>query len=132
MQVRVIHDIDELASDLLKIRARVRPDMRDVVREGIKAGNELARGYAKTNSGTHGKHYPRAFSAEMHRGLGLFGNTISGEYGPDVSKKQGNMSFEDGPGPQTRPHNNLRKSADIIGPVLEIEVDRKVAGWFWP
>lgn len=131
MRIRVTHNIDDLANDLAAIAKRVRPDMREVVREGIKAGNELAQGYARTNSGTHGKHYPRAFSAEMHRGLGLFGNTISGEYGPDIAKKQGGMAFEDGPGPQTRPHNNLRKSADLIGPQFVNEVDRIVAGWFW-
>lgn len=130
-RIRVIHGIDDLADDLAAIAKRVRPEMRAVVREGIAAGNELAKGYARRNSGTHGRHYPRAFSTEMHAGLGLFGNTISGEYGPDIAKPQGGMAFEDGPGPQTRPHNNLRRSADLIGPRFVEEVDDVVDRWFW-
>lgn len=129
--IRVTHGIGDLANDLTAIRKRVRPEMREVVRDGIRAGNELAVQSAKRQEGTHGKYYHRAFSAEMSRGLGLFGNTISGEYGPVVTRKQGGMAFEDGPGPQTRPHNNLRKSLDIIGPQFEREVDAVVGSWFW-
>lgn len=141
VSVRVIHDLDDLANDMQAIRARVRPDMRGVVREGIRAGNELAKGYAKTSSGDHGKYYPRTFTPSMHRGLGLFGNTISGEYGPDesivVQGKKGAFN-PGGMGPgfergsrNSPPHNNLSRSADLIGPIFEREVDAKVGEWFW-
>lgn len=128
--VRVIHDLDDLANDLEAIRQRVRPEMRDVVRDSIAEGNRIAKANAKRTSGTHGKRYPSAFSASMHRGLGLFGNTISGEYGPDASRPQGGMSFERGSRNQP-PHNDLAKSADIIGDKFELKVNLRVDGWFW-
>ena len=130
VNVRVVHDLDDLANDMLAIRARVRPEMRGVVREGIQLGAGEARAFAKVSAGTHGKHYHRSITASMHVGLGLFGNTISGEYGPDSAKKQGGMSFERGSRNQ-RPHNDLAKSADLIGPAFERAVDDKVGEWFW-
>jgi hypothetical protein len=130
MGVRVVHDIDDLANDLVSIAKRVRPDMRECVSESITEGNKLAKANAKRTAGAHGKHYHRAFSASMHRGYGLFGNTISGEYGPDSSKPQGGMSFERGSRNQP-PHNDLAKSADIAGEKLALKVNLRVDGWFW-
>jgi hypothetical protein len=130
MGVRVVHDIDDLANDLVSIARHVRPDMRECVSESIDEGNKLAKASAKRTAGAHGKHYHRAFSASMHRGYGLFGNTISGEYGPDSSKPQGGMSFERGSRNQP-PHNDLAKSADIAGEKLALKVNLRVDGWFW-
>lgn len=135
MKINVTHDIDDLANDLTAIARRVRPDMREVVRDGIRAGNELAKGCAKTKNpaGSHSRKYPGTFSAEMYRNLGLFGNTISGEYGPR-HQGQGMLAgiLEDGrPGAHNAPQNNLRKSADLIGPQLLNEVDARVKDWFW-
>lgn len=131
MRVRVVHDIDDLANDLVSISRRVRPDMRECVSESIDEGNKLAKANAKRTAGTHGKHYHKAFGAEMHRGYGLFGNTISGEYGPDANKPQGGMSFERGSRNQP-PHNDLAKSADIAGEKLALKVNLRVDSWFWP
>lgn len=128
--VRVVHDIGDLANDMVAISKRVRPEMREVVRDCITEGNRVAKANAKRTAGVHGKHYHRAFSASMHRGLGLFGNAISGEYGPDASKPQGGMSFERGSRNQP-PHNDLAKSADLIGARLELKVGLRVNGWFW-
>jgi hypothetical protein len=128
--IRVHHDIGDLADDMASIVRRVRPDMRGVVKDGIRVGRDLARANAKRTAGAHGKHYPKAITAEMTSGLGLFGNTISGEYGPDPALPQGGMSFEHGSRNQP-PHNDLAKSADVVGPSFLRSVDDQVGEWFW-
>lgn len=130
MQVKVTSNVDDLANDMIAIAKRVRPDMRDMVRDGIRAGSELARTNAKRTAGKHGKHYPKSITSEMHSGLGLSGNTISGEYGPDASRPQGGMSFEYGSRNQPA-HLDLARSADIVGPSFLRSVDDQVAEWFW-
>lgn len=130
MRVTVTHGIDDLADDLRAIALRVRPEMREVVRDGLRVGTELARANARRSARKHGKHYPRAITSEMHSGLGLFGNTISGEYGPDVARPQGGMSFEFGSRNQT-PHLDLARSADLVGPSFLRSVDDRVKAWFW-
>ena len=42
MQVRVIHNIGDLSSDLAGIAKRVQPDMSKVVRKNVRAGLKLA------------------------------------------------------------------------------------------
>lgn len=130
-RIRVIHGIDDLASDMAGIARGARRDMVKVVREGIRVGNDVAKGYAKQSAGAHGKHYPRAFTTEMH-GIVEFGGVagIAGEYGPDPAKPQGDMSFEGGSRNQP-PHNDLAKSADVIGPAFVGEVRRLPEKWFW-
>lgn len=130
MRVNVTHGIDDLADDMVAIARRVRPDMRGVVRDGIRAGADLARTNARRTAGKHGKHYPKAITAEMHTGGGLFGNMISGEYGPDASRPQGGMSFEFGSRNQP-PHLDLARSADVIGPAFERSVRDQIDEWFW-
>lgn len=129
MRIRVIHGIDDLANDLRHISRTARPDMVKVVREGIRVGNVVARDYARESAGSHGKHYPKAFSSEMtlYGALGL----IAGEYGPDEAMPQGGMSFEGGSRNQP-PHNDLAKSADLIGPAFQGEVHDLPDSWFWP
>lgn len=129
--IRVTTTTDDLEADLRHIARTARGDMRDVVRDGIKAGNTLAKDFAKRSAGAHGKHYHRAFTTEMRGGLGLFGNTISGEYGPDIARPQGGMSFEQGSRNQP-PHLDLARSADIIGPSFAQEVRALPDRWFWP
>lgn len=103
-----------------------------VVKEGLRVGNSVAKDYAKVSAGSHGKHYHKAFSWEMHGirgGFGVYG--ISGEYGPDAAKPQGNMSFERGSKNQPA-HLDLAKSADLIGPSFGQEVHQLPDRWFWP
>lgn len=128
--VRVEHSIGRLAADMADIPARARVDMRAAVREGIRVGNTVAKDFAKRSAGSHGKHYPNAFTAEMNTGGGLFGNVISGEYGPDIAMPQGGMSFEFGSRNQ-KPHLDLARSADLVGPAFAQEVGRLPDGWFW-
>lgn len=131
MRIRVIQGLDDLADDMLGIAKTARKDMVGVVREGIRTGNAVAKDNAKRTAGKHGKHYHRAFSAEMH-GIVEFGGVagISGEYGPDSAKPQGGMSFENGSVNQP-PHRDLAKSADLIGPSFAQEVSRLPDRWFW-
>lgn len=128
--IRVVSGVGDLARDMKAIAVRVKPDMRAVVRDGIRVGREIAKANAKRTAGAHGKHYPKSITAEMHNSLGLFGNTISGEYGPDSSKPQGGMSFEHGSRNQP-PHLDLAKSADRVGPSFVRSVDDQVGEWFW-
>lgn len=132
MRVRVINTLDDLASDTRKVATGARTDMRRVVRNGIRVGNDVAKGYAKRSAGAHGKHYHRAFSAEMHESLfGSGAATISGEYGPERGKRQGDMSFEGGSRNQPG-HRDLARSADLIGGSFGQEVAGLPAEWFWP
>lgn len=128
--LKVTHHLDKLAAEMADIIPRARVEMRAKVREGLRAGNTLAKDYAKRSAGRHGKHYPNAFTIEMNGGTGLFGNVYSGEYGPDISRPQGDMSFEGGSRNQP-PHNDLAKSADVIGPSFAQEVGQLADGWFW-
>jgi hypothetical protein len=124
VRVHVTHFIDDLADDCRAIAVGAPTDLRDVVQEGLKVGNTVARDNARRSAGTPGKHYPDAFSWEMT-------GVLTGEYGPDVAKPQGGMSFEFGSRNQ-KPHLDLAKSADLIGPSFAQEVGRLAQRWFWP
>lgn len=132
MRVKVYDTIGDLASDCAKIARGAQSDMVKVVREGIRVGNTVARDYARESAGAHGKHYFKAFTSEMgsiFRSAGV--SVIQGEYGPDIARPQGGMSFEGGSRNQP-PHNDLAKSADLIGPSFQGEVSRLPERWFWP
>lgn len=123
MRIRVIHGIDDLASDLAAIPVTAKWDMADTVRRNAEGGVRYAKGFAKQSAGKHGKHYPNAMSAEA-RGL------LTWEYGPDSAKPQGGMSFEYGSRNQP-PHLDLARSADIAGPRFANDVSRLPDRWFW-
>lgn len=131
MRVKVHHTLDLLEADMREIVRKAPRELSGIVREGIRVGNSIAKDFARESSGSHGKLYPRSFSSEM-RPAGHFGGVsiYAGEYGPDSSMPQGGMSFEGGSRNQ-KPHLDLARSADIIGPALAGEVRRKVGGWFW-
>lgn len=128
--VRVVSSLGDLERDLREIAPKAKAEFQGVVREAIKVGNQVARDNAKRTSGKHGKLYPRAFSSQMNPGGGLFGNAYSGEYGPDIAKPQGGMSFEFGSRNQ-KPHLDLARSADLIGNALPGEVRGVLDGLFW-
>lgn len=128
MKVHVIGSLSDLAADCAGIVRRVPGDLTKTVREGAKVGNVVARDLARVSAGSHGKHYPKAFSSEVTV-RGLFG-MYAAEYGPDASKPQGGMSFENGSRNQP-PHNDLAKSADLMGPALLGETRRLTGEWFW-
>jgi hypothetical protein len=121
--------ITDLANDMLGIVKKVPKDMIATVKDGARAGNLLAKDFARESAGAHGKHYHKAFTSE-YRGRGLFGSTYSAEYGPDAGRPQGGMSFEFGSRNQ-KPHLDLARSADIIGPSFAQEVRQLPDRWFW-
>ena len=133
MKITVRHGLDDLEADFRTIARRAPGEFRAVVRDGLRAGNMLAKDFARQSAGAHGKLYPRTFSTEMY-GTGRFSGGVSsysGEYGPDSTLPQGGMSFEQGSRNQP-PHNDLAKSAEIIGPAFVRSVRDVLDDLFWP
>lgn len=126
MRLRATHTIDKLAVDLEEIAVKTRPAMAGVVRDGLKVGTALARTYAKESAGPHGKAYYKRITSSMNRGGGLFGNTISGEYGPTGTPKTEFI----GAGFRNGHNTDLPRSADIVGPSFVRSVDDAVADLF--
>ena len=124
-------DLSDLIGDLKTIKAEVRPKARNVVREGVKAGNVLARENAQRSAGEHGKWYPKAMTAEMTASLFGAAGLISGEYGPERGRMQGEMSFEFGSRNQ-KPHLDLARSADVISGSFAQEIRHMLDDLFWP
>lgn len=126
MRIKVTHTVGDLADDLAGIPKKAAVGGANAVRKNATEGNRIAKRFAKESSGSHGVHYPNAFTVEM---LGPF----SAEYGPDAAKKQGGMAtgFEWAVGRQTTPHMNLWRSADIIGPKFGDAIADVADGLFW-
>jgi hypothetical protein len=130
-RIRVHSSLDRLERDMVGIVRKAPREMNSCVRDGIRAGNILAQDYARVSAGRHGKLYPRAMSSEMRAPFSGFGALVySGEYGPDIAKPQGGMSFERGSRNQ-KPHLDLARSADRIAPSFQAEVGRLPDRWFW-
>lgn len=123
MRVTVTHTLRDFESDQKRVATRAQRDMSNTVRKALRVGNEAARYHAKRTAGAHGKHYHKAFSWEMT-------GPLSGEYGPDIAKPQGGMSFERGSRNQP-PHLDIARSADAIGPAFAKKVSEAADGWFW-
>lgn len=126
MRVTARHSLGDLTRDIEEIAVETRPAMRVVVRDGLKVGTSLARDNAKLSAGPHGKNYYKRISSDMNRGGGLFGNTISGEYGPTGIPKTDfvGVGFRHG-------HNtDLARSADIVGPAFLRSTDDAVGALF--
>lgn len=130
-RIRVIHGIDDLASDMAKIPPMAAKDMKATVRQAAIVGNTLARDNARRSAGAHGKHYPKAFTWETGSFFGFGGGAFTAEYGPEIGRPQGGMSFEFGSRNQ-KPHLDLARSADIMGGSLAQEVRGLPDKWFWP
>lgn len=123
--------VSDLRDDLVRISKEAPVALRGVIVEGIRVGNSVAKDNARRTAGRHGKHYPNAFSTEMHKTFSGFGSNIySGEYGPVIGRPQGDMSFEWGSRNQA-PHLDLNKSADLIGPSMPGEVRRALDEVWW-
>lgn len=130
MRVRERDTLEGLQAALIDIARKTPSAMRGVVRDGAKAGNVLAQDYARVSAGKHGKLYPRAFSSEVRSlFVGATATVATAEYGPDIAKPQGGMSFERGSRNQ-KPHLDLARSADRIGPSFQMETGRMVDDLF--
>ena len=133
--INVRHGIGDLYRDLAEIPPRAAKDMHGTVKDGIRIGNDLAKSNAKrANAGPpgHARKYAGTFTAKMNKGFVGFGSRIiQGEYGP-LARGQGELSsvLENGTRNGNKPQHNLARSADVIGPALEREVDDDVQDWF--
>ncbi len=123
LSIRVTHTVDQLDRDASRLPKRFAVGMAKVLRTNAREGNQQAKSYAKESSGKHGKHYPNAFSYEAR-------GPFEWEYGPDESKPQGGMSFENGSVNQPA-HNDLARSADVIGKQLQGDVSDELDKLFW-
>ena len=123
MRVNVSHSIDRLERDARQIPVKAARKMASTVRKNAEQGNRLARSIARRSAGSHGKHYPNAFTAEAR-------GALAWEYGPDASRPQGGMSFEYG-GRNQPPHLDLNKSADVQGPRFARDAGNILDGLFW-
>lgn len=127
MRAHVVHSIDDLGDDLRAIAKRVRPEMRGVVRDGVRVGTMLAKQYAREKAGPHGKRYYKRINGQMNPGLGLFGNTISGEYGPTGVPKSEFV----GVGFRSGTNTDLARTTDVVGPAFSKSVRDQIDEWFW-
>lgn len=120
MGIHIVHSLHELANDMAKAAVTFKPAAARHVRDVAKDGQQHARRTARKTAGEHGKHYPKAITAERKAPL-------EWEWGPDPALKQGGMDFENGGGRQTTPHKNVARGADAHGAG---DLARKVRGTF--
>lgn len=129
--VRVVSSLGDLERDLRAIAPKARKEFRGVVREAVKAGNATAKDFARATSRRHAKQYPGTFTSQINRDAGLFGNTYTGEYGPEP-RGQGLLANILENGSRNNPaHNNLRRSADLIAYQLPSHVHAVIDELFW-
>lgn len=135
MKVSVHHTLRDFADDQKDVAKRADRDMRATVREGARAGNEIAKTLAREKNppGSHSKQYPGTFAASPVRGFsGFGGSAYQAEYGP-LARGQGILApiLENGDRSANAPQMNLARSADRIGPSFAQEVRGLPDKWFW-
>lgn len=129
MRIVVTDTLGDLQRDLDRLPRKAAKDVRDALREGAKAGNQLAKDSAVINSGRHGRLYPKAFRVDpVIASEGVNASVVYGpsrEFGP-----QGGMEFEEGSKNQPA-HNDLAKSSEPAIGLVAQEIRAKMDGWFW-
>lgn len=105
MGVRFVHTLRGLESDFRESASSYKVPASRAVRQVAHGGQMMARRLARRRGGTHGRPYARSITLERLAPLMY-------EWGPDASMDQGNMNFEEGPGPQSAPHPNMAQSSD--------------------
>lgn len=125
MGVHVVHSLGDLERDLREVATEFKPLAARQVADVAKAGNTEARRFARRSAGRHGKHYPKAITAERR-------TPLRWEWGPDSAMPQGDMSFERGSRNQP-PHHDLAQAADMHGAGdLSLRIQRRVLDrLFW-
>lgn len=118
--VRVTHSIDDLASDLAAIPARMVAEGSKVVAKNVRAGTRLSQKIAKAEAGPHGKDYYKRIDGEM---TGL----LEGEFGPWGPPKSRFVGVSGSAGAM----RDLDKTADILGPRFADEAGAMLDGLFW-
>jgi hypothetical protein len=135
VQIKVTHDIGDLASDLRKIATSAPVELRKVVRKNAMEGAKLARGYASQQhsmNSLYDIHYPKSITWDQPRSYySSGGGNITAEYGPDPARPQGGMRFEHGSRKQ-KPHLDLNRSADVLAWTFGANVLFAADRLFWP
>lgn len=117
--IRVTHDIDDLASDLAGIAVEFNRKAPGVVKRHVAEGNGIARRFARDRAGIHGKNYYKRLSAEMT-------GPLTGEYGPHDGGTPVGAGYRNG-----GPNLDLPNSADIIAPKFAKAAGDMAEGLFW-
>jgi hypothetical protein len=104
VRVRVVHDLDDLASDLAGIPVSFARRAPGVVAKSAREGNKLAQGFAREKSGPHGKNYYKRLSAEAT-------GPLTWEYGPHDGGTPVGAGYRNG-----GVNLDLPNSADVIAP----------------
>lgn len=121
MRVRVLHDIDDLASDLAAIPSQFSRKAPKIVAKNARAGNKIAQRLSRQRGGPHGKSFFKRLSAEA---IG----PLSWEYGPEGTPKTEfvGVGYRNG-----GPNLDLPDSADLIRVKFGDDVAELVDGLFW-
>lgn len=118
-RIRVLHGIDELASDMREIPVKFAKKAPGIVKRNTTEGNKIARRFAKDRAGPHGKNYFKRLTAEMT-------GPLTGEYGPHDGGTPVGAGYRHG-----GVNLDLPNSADIIAPKFADAVGDMVDGFFW-
>lgn len=123
-------DIARLEKDLSAIPARMYREGKRIVTENARDGGQTARRIARFTARRHGRDYPNSITWDSASALVAFGGgQIKAAYGPDSSRPQGGMSFEDGSRNQP-PHHDLANSLDLIRPKFNRDIDGMLGSLF--
>jgi hypothetical protein len=119
-RVRFVHDIDDLASDLVTIAAKVKVEAPVVIAKNVADGERIAQGIARANSGIHGLRAYKRITSEMTAPLsGVFGYT-------------GDVRSIVGAGWRHGDNTDIPKAGDIVGPKFAKDAGDLLDGLFWP
>lgn len=119
-RVSVEHNLGDLVSDLSRIPVDAVTQGAKVVKKDTREGRNIARRFARSSAGPHGKSYYKRITDEA--------SGLEGEYGPTAVKGENYV----GAGWRSGENTDLPRSADIIGPKLAKDVGEMVDSLFWP
>lgn len=121
IQVRGIEGIADLADDLQTIPATMRLRARAIVASNIEQGAIRTQGIARKAAGPHGKDYWKRIGSDMT-------GPLSGEFGPSAVQGTRFTGVSGSEGAM----RDLEKAAAQQAPRFARDVERMVAGLFWP
>lgn len=123
-------DVQILSDDLAAVPKRLYREGSKIVTENARDGGQTARRIAKFTARRHGKYYPASITWDRATAyLGGAGGEIHASYGPDSSRPQGGMEFEEGSRNQP-PHHDLANSLDLIRPKFIRDIDGMLGSLF--
>ena len=120
MRVHMSDNLGDWIGKMEHAAERAEVELPRAVENNAKYGRDAAKTFARRTAGAHGKHYYQRIDAEQIA-------PRVWEYGPS-GHPQGEMSFEWGSRNQ-KPHRDLARSADIVGPALARDTQRLASKW---